>query len=46
MKIDIKEIEEVTIISLEGRITLGDGEDQFREVIRQELAKGVLKNFN
>jgi len=43
MTIDVKEINEVTVISVAGRITLGDGEDQFREVIRQELAKGVLK---
>lgn len=43
MKIDVKEVNEVTVITLEGRITLGDGEDQFREVVRQELAKGALK---
>ena len=43
MKIETKQIDEVSIISLSGRITIGEGDTAFREVVRQEFAKGSLK---
>ena len=38
-----REIGGVTVVDLEGRITLGDGSALLREVIRQNVDKGRLK---
>ena len=40
MKATIRQVDSVTVIDLNGRITLGEGCTQLRELIREEMAKG------
>ncbi len=43
MKATVRQIESVTVIDISGRITLGEGCTQLRELIRDELSKGNKK---
>ncbi len=43
MKATVRQIESVTVIDVSGRITLGEGCTQLRELIRDELSKGNKK---
>jgi anti-sigma B factor antagonist len=43
MKIDKRERDGVTILDLEGKITIGKGDVALREAVQQLLADGVLK---
>ena len=48
MKAIVRQIDSVTIVDVSGRITLGEGCTQLRELIREQLAKGnknVLLNL-
>ena len=48
MKAIVRQIDSVTIVDVSGRITLGEGCAQLRELIREQLAKGnknVLLNL-
>ena len=40
MKVNIRQVDGVTILDLSGRITLGEGSVQLRDSIRDLLAKG------
>ena len=40
MKATIRQIDSVTVVDLSGRITLGEGCTQLRELIRDQLSKG------
>jgi len=40
MKATIRRVDSVTVIDVSGRITLGEGCVQLRQLIREELAKG------
>ncbi|MGD0693828.1 MAG: STAS domain-containing protein [Terriglobia bacterium] len=40
MKATIRQVDSVTVIDVSGRITLGEGCVQLRQLIREELAKG------
>jgi anti-sigma B factor antagonist len=43
LKAAIREVGSVTVIDLDGRITLGDGSTLLRELIRESLSKGHTK---
>ena len=48
MKATVRQIDSVTVVDLSGRITLGEGCAQLRELIRNEVTKGnknVLLNL-
>ncbi len=48
MKATVRQIDSVTVVDLSGRITLGEGCAQLRELIRTEVTKGnkyVLLNL-
>lgn len=48
MKATIRQVDSVTVVDISGRITLGEGCSQLRELIRNEVAKGnkhVLLNM-
>ncbi len=48
MKATVRQIDSVTVVDLSGRITLGEGCSQLRELIRGEVTKGnkhVLLNL-
>ncbi len=40
MKATIREIDSVSVVDISGRITLGEGCTQLRELIRDQLSKG------
>jgi anti-sigma B factor antagonist len=40
MKATIRQIDSVTVVDVSGRITLGEGCTQLRELIRDQLSKG------
>ncbi len=40
MKATVREVDSVTIIDVSGRITLGEGCSQLRDLVRENLAKG------
>ncbi len=43
MKLDIREVNDVTVVDVSGRITLGDGATEFRDMLRQLVASGNRK---
>ena len=43
LKVSIREIGDVTVLDLDGRITLGDGSALLRDVIRENIDKGHRK---
>ncbi len=43
MKATVRQIDSVTVVDISGRITLGEGCAQLRELIRNEVAKGNKK---
>ena len=43
LKLSIREVGDVTVLDVSGRITAGDGSDIFRQVIRDQVAKGNKK---
>jgi anti-sigma B factor antagonist len=43
MKATIRQVDSVTVVDLSGRITLGEGCSQLRELIRDQLGKGNKK---
>ena len=43
MKATIRHVDSVTVVDVSGRITLGEGCTQLRELIRDQLAKGNKK---
>jgi anti-sigma B factor antagonist len=48
MKATVRQVDSVTVVDISGRITLGEGCAQLRELIRNEVAKGhknVLLNL-
>ena len=48
MKVTIRQVDSVTVVDVSGRITLGEGCTQLRELIRDQLSKGnkwVLLNL-
>ena len=48
MKATVRQVDSVTVVDVSGRITLGEGCAQLRELIRDQLAKGnkrVLLNL-
>lgn len=48
MKATIRQVDSVTVVDISGRITLGEGCSQLRELIREQLGKGnryVLLNL-
>ena len=48
MKATIRKVDSVTVVDISGRITLGEGCSQLRELIRNEVSKGnknVLLNL-
>jgi anti-sigma B factor antagonist len=40
MKATLRQVDSVTVIDMSGRITLGEGCTQMRELIREQLGKG------
>lgn len=40
MKVSTRQVDGVTILDLSGRITLGEGSVQLRDVVREHLSKG------
>ena len=40
MKATIRQVDSVTVVDVSGRITLGEGCTQLRELIREQLSKG------
>lgn len=40
MKATIRQVDSVTVVDIAGRITLGEGCTQLREIIRDQLTKG------
>jgi anti-sigma B factor antagonist len=40
MKATIRQVDSVTVVDISGRITLGEGCTQLRELIRDQLSKG------
>ena len=40
MKATIRQVDSVTVVDVSGRITLGEGCTQLRELIRDQLSKG------
>lgn len=48
MKATVRQVDSVTVVDISGRITLGEGCTQLRELIREQLSKGnkhVLLNL-
>ena len=48
MKATVRQVDSVTVVDLSGRITLGEGCTQLRELVRDQLSKGnkhVLLNL-
>lgn len=48
MKVTIRQVDSVTVVDFSGRITLGEGCAQLRQLVRDQLAKGnknVLLNL-
>jgi anti-sigma B factor antagonist len=48
MKATLRQVDSVTVVDISGRITLGEGCTQLRELIREQLGKGnrnVLLNL-
>lgn len=48
MKTTVRKVDSVTVVDVSGRITLGEGCSQLRELIREQLGKGnkrVLLNL-
>lgn len=48
MKATVREVDSVTVVDFSGRITLGEGCAQLRDLVREQLAKGhrsVLLNL-
>jgi len=48
MKVTIRQVDSVTVVDVSGRITLGEGCTQLRELVRDQLSKGnkwVLLNL-
>lgn len=43
MKATVRQVDSVTVIDISGRITLGEGCTQLRELIRDELSRGNKK---
>jgi anti-sigma B factor antagonist len=43
MKATIRQVDSVTVVDVSGRITLGEGCAQLRELIRDQLSKGNKK---
>jgi len=43
MKATIREVDSVVVVDISGRITLGEGCAQLREIVRGQLAKGNKK---
>ena len=43
MKATIRQVDSVIVVDLSGRITLGEGCTQLRELVRDQLAKGNKK---
>jgi anti-sigma B factor antagonist len=43
LKLDTRQIDDVTVIDVSGRITLGDGSSTIRDAIRDLVAKGNKK---
>ena len=43
MKATIRQVDSVTVVDISGRITLGEGCSQLRELIRSEVSKGNKK---
>jgi anti-sigma B factor antagonist len=43
MKATVRQVDSVTVVDLSGRITLGEGCTQLRELIRGEVGKGNKK---
>ena len=43
MKLAAREVGDVTILDVSGRITAGDGSDRFRQAIRDQVAQGSRK---
>ena len=43
MKATIRQVDSVTVVDISGRITLGEGCSQLRELIRNEVSKGNKK---
>jgi anti-sigma B factor antagonist len=41
MKSTVRQVDSVTVVDLSGRITLGEGCTQLRELIREQLGKGT-----
>ena len=41
MKSTLRQVDSVTVVDLSGRITLGEGCTQLRELIREQLGKGT-----
>ena len=41
MKSTLRQVDSVTVVDLSGRITLGEGGTQLRELIREQLGKGT-----
>ena len=43
LKLSIREVGDVTVLDVSGRITAGDGSDIFRQAIRDQVAQGNKK---
>lgn len=43
MKVTVRQVDSVTVVDVSGRITLGEGCTQLRELIREQIAKGNKK---
>ncbi len=43
MKATVRQVDSVTVVDISGRITLGEGCTQLRELIRDQLTKGNKK---
>jgi len=43
MKATVRQVDSVTVVDISGRITLGEGCSQLRELIRDEVSKGNKK---
>jgi anti-sigma B factor antagonist len=43
MKLSVREVDDVVILDVAGRITAGEGSDRFRQAIRDQVAQGSRK---
>jgi anti-sigma B factor antagonist len=43
MKLAVREVGDVVVLDVRGRITAGEGSDQFRQAIRDQVAQGTRK---